>query len=1166
MTAFLEALEKLEVFGSVTKDAENNLLPLAVTGLSDVHKVSFISAICEKLNRRALIITDTEGTASKMQTDLNALSGGAYLIPAKDFSPAGIDAQSREYEHRRLGVLEKICEKDYHFIILSAASAVQLTLPQCELKKRTSTIRRAQDITQQKLIDILLKAGYVRSDLVDGVSQFSKRGDIVDFYPPQSEEPVRVDFWGDTIESIYRFSSTDQRRTAVLSSAEIVPVLETLFDSPEALAEKLETLLHNIARTKNEKAKLNIRNDIEKLKGGIRPAAEKYLPIAYSHLESVFDYCENDLLFVCESAKVQKSCKDSNALLNEDIKSYFENGILAKGLDKFTLSANETNEIFSSRGAVFLDTLPRGSYSVKLKGLYSVSAQTLPLWHGNIAQLTEDVAGFTVTKAKCAVMAGTPKNAKAVFNDLISDGVNAVYFPEIPSAFPRGTISVINGSLSSGFCYPKADFYLYSQGRAETQTTKSSKNRRHRAGEIHSLEDIYPGDYIVHNIHGIGIYDGVFPVETHGITKDYIKISYAKGDTLYVPVTQLDLVSKYIGAAENSRVKINSLGSGEWQKAKSRAKSGIKNIAKDLVELYAKRMRTKGFAFSRDGELQREFEIRFPYEETDDQIKCTTEIKRDMRSPHPMDRLLCGDVGFGKTEVALRAAFKCMADGKQVAMLVPTTILAMQHYQTISARMENFALSIEMLSRFRTAAEQKKIKDGLKKGTVDMVVGTHKLISKDITFHDLGLLIIDEEQRFGVAQKEKLKANFPDVDVLTLSATPIPRTLNMAMSGIRDMSVIEEAPQDRHPIQTYVLEFDFDILCEAIRKELRRGGQVYYLHNRVEDIESTVNRLHSEIPEAKIGVAHGKMNEKQLSEIWQKLLTGDIDILVCTTIIETGVDVPNVNTLIIENADHMGLAQLHQIRGRVGRSSRRASAYLTYRSSMELSEVATRRLEAVKEYTEFGSGFKIAMRDLEIRGAGNLLGAQQHGQMEAVGYDMYVKLLSKAIAEEKGEKEEDEAECLVDLPITAHISEKYIQSVPQRIGIYRRIADIRTESDARDVIDELTDRYGTPDSTVTGLIEISLLRALAAKSGVYEITQNGLCAILKVSDVDLYVIPVLQQELKRVIQINANNNKPFISIKLIKGDNLIETVKRALEIIQRRKQEEEKKNEGEKNA
>ncbi len=641
------------------------------------------------------------------------------------------------------------------------------------------------------------------------------------------------------------------------------------------------------------------------------------------------------------------------------------------------------------------------------------------------------------------------------------------------------------------------------------------------------------------------MFDGINKLEVGKITKDYIKIKYAKGDVLYVPVTQLDLVSKYIGPHEDDgrTVKLNKIGGKDWEKTRNKVRAAVKDMADQLIALYSKRQNSPGYAFSPDIDMQSDFERRFEYDETSDQLRAIDEIKGDMEKPYPMDRLLCGDVGFGKTEVALRAAFKCAADGKQCAILVPTTILAYQHYRTILKRFDGFPVEIEMLSRFRTPKEQEKILKNLKRGSLDIIVGTHRLVSKDVKFKDLGLLIVDEEQRFGVAQKEKLKELFPTVDVLTLSATPIPRTLNMAMTGIRDMSVIEEAPQDRYPVQTYVIEHDMGILCEAMEKELRRGGQVYYLHNRVESIESTAAKIKEMMPSARIAVAHGRMGEEELSEIWRDLLEGDIDILVCTTIIETGVDVPNCNTLIIEDADRLGLAQLHQIRGRVGRSTRRASAYFTFKRGKELSEIANRRLSAIREYTEFGSGFKIAMRDLEIRGAGNVLGAQQHGHMEAVGYDMYLQLLGEAVEEEKGEKPiSRKKECLIDMQIDAHIPDNYIKSIPQRLAVYRRIADIKNTEDAEDVKDELRDRFGEIPQSVQGLIDVSLLRNTAAAKGIYEIGQKGNSVILYVNDIDTNTVLNLSSMMRGRVSI-MDYGKKHIAVKIADGQSPLDTLK-----------------------
>ena len=657
------------------------------------------------------------------------------------------------------------------------------------------------------------------------------------------------------------------------------------------------------------------------------------------------------------------------------------------------------------------------------------------------------------------------------------------------------------------------------------------------------------GDYVVHAAHGIGVFEGIVKREVLGVPKDYIKIRYQGTDTLFVPVTQLDLVSKYIGKSEDGVVRLSKLGSAEWQKTRSRVRAAVADMAEELTALYKKRLSAVGFSFSPDTDWQRDFELRFPYEETDDQLRCIAEIKSDMESSRPMDRLLCGDVGFGKTEVALRAAFKCVNDSKQCAVLVPTTILAWQHYQTFTHRLEGFPVKVELLSRFRTPKQQAEIIKDLRRGQIDIIIGTHRLLQKDVEYHDLGLCIIDEEQRFGVAHKERFKELRESVDVLTLSATPIPRTLSMAMSGIRDMSIIEEAPQDRHPVQTYVIEQDWGILTEALRRELRRGGQAFYLHNRVESIDGCAAKLREFLPDARIAVAHGKMTEEQLSRIWQGLVDREIDILVCTTIIETGVDVPNCNTLIIEDADRMGLSQLYQLRGRVGRSGRRAYAYFTFRRGKALSEISEKRLEAIREFTSFGSGFRIAMRDLEIRGAGNILGSAQHGQMEAVGYDLYLRLLGDAIREQKGEKPVENLECLVDIQIEAHIPEKYIPSLAQRIDIYKKIAAIRSEEDWSDTMDELCDRFGEPPRSVEGLLDVALIRSRAAALGVREIDQRVGSLLFYSDRIDRGDLLALTKALPGRVLMNAGA-KPYLTVKLQKGQEPMAGIREVLTVLE----------------
>ena len=779
-----------------------------------------------------------------------------------------------------------------------------------------------------------------------------------------------------------------------------------------------------------------------------------------------------------------------------------------------------------------------------VRELVQLSASQLSTWSGEYAILKDDIEDYMKTGFCCVIFAGTPRGAQALTEDLQKD-FSAQLVRDVPSIDP-GRIYVLEGTLSAGMEYPQLKLAVISHAKTGSSRKKPAKAKK---GGIKNISDLNVGDYVVHVSHGIGIFEGIVKRDIHGVVKDYIKIRYAGSDMLFVPVTQLDLVTKYIGGKEDSVVKLNKLNSAEWAKTRARVKKAVKDMADELIKLYAKREAAQGYAFGPDTDWQNDFERRFPYDETDDQLRCIQEIKDDMEKPSPMDRLLCGDVGFGKTEVAIRAAFKCVMDGKQCAVLVPTTILAWQHYQTFRKRMEGFPVKVDILSRFRTPREQEQVLEELRRGQVDIVVGTHRLVQKDVKFKDLGLCIIDEEQRFGVKHKESFKEMRNNVDVLTLSATPIPRTLNMAMSGIRDMSTIEEAPQDRQPVQTYVMEHDWGILVQAISKELRRGGQVFYLHNRVDTIDRCAATIQQFLPDATVVVAHGKMSEEQLSKVWKRLLDHEIDILVCTTIIETGVDVSNCNTLIIEDADRLGLSQLYQIRGRVGRSSRRAFAYLTVTKGKALTDVATKRLEAIREFTTFGSGFRIAMRDLEIRGAGNILGAQQHGHMEAVGYEMYLKMLSEAVAVAKGEKPEvQNTECLVDIRIGAHIPEDYIESLPQRIDIYKKIASVENEKDASDIIDELIDRFGTPPEAVKGLVDVSLLRNMAAGLGIREISQRTDSLLFYPETVDMQAASRLAAGLKGRVMLNAGA-KPYLAVKVAKGEKPVDTMRLALTMM-----------------
>jgi len=1112
-------------------------LPIEANGLAGVHKALVISTLLKETERKAVLITADEAEAVRINEDLSVLGIKGLLLPSRDLFIGNITAVSKEYEHKRIDTLSKLLDGDFDLLLMSVEAATQYTLSPSALRNGTVSLSVGDTAELRELTETLLTAGYKRCELVEGTGQFALRGGILDVFAPGTDYPVRIEFWGDEVDSISTFDLFSQRREQQCDSVKILPAGETA-GRTDSLKEKLEGYLKTAKLSDKQEAVL--RNDIDALTSGVSFSLDRYLTFLCE--ATPFDYIEAPLVITSEIVAVRDRLKNISFQRNEDVSSYLEEGFLSKKTAELYMEEAELLSFISS--GLLLDNFLPSSVPFGLSELIPFDFKRNSPWSGDLAVLKEDIHYNLSVGGTVVIAAGSEKAAQILDTDLNTAGFKTMLLKEVKGLPNRGAVVTVGG-LSSGFEIPELKF-LFITHRYIQSEVKPAKKRNKNA--YNSLEELKFGDYVVHASHGIGIFDGINRITTGGVTKDYIKIKYAKGDILYVPVTQLDLVSRYIGGAEEGSLRLNRLGGQEWQKTRRRVKSAVKDMAKQLTALYAKRMSVKGHAFSEDTDLQSDFERRFEYDETDDQLRCINEIKNDMERPVPMDRLLCGDVGFGKTEVALRAAFKCISEGKQCAVLVPTTILAWQHYNTILKRLGEFPLEIRMLSRFVSPKAQQKTINELRRGSVDLVVGTHRLISKDVQFKDLGLVIIDEEQRFGVAQKEKLKENYPAVDVLTLSATPIPRTLNMAMSGLRDLSSIDEAPGDRHPVQTYVLEHNNGVILEAIRKELRRGGQVYYLHNRVETIDRVAYRIKEAIPEANVAVAHGKMGEEELSDVWKRLIEHEIDILVCTTIIETGVDVPNANTLIIEDADRFGLSQLHQLRGRVGRSPRRAYAYFCYRQGKGLSEIATKRLSAIREYTEFGSGFKIAMRDLEIRGAGSILGGEQSGNMEAVGYDMYLKLLSDAMKEEKGETPEPETECLVDLSISAHIPENYIESLPARLGIYRRIAEIKSSEDVSDVIDELCDRFGDPPKAVMGLIDIALFRSRAAANGIYEITQMPGALKLKINEIKEEQVARICDGLKgRAFLVPTE--EPYYTVKLLKGQSVSDALKEIAEIL-----------------
>ena len=872
------------------------------------------------------------------------------------------------------------------------------------------------------------------------------------------------------------------------------------------------------------------------------PASDRYMALIYPELATALDYVPEDAVFVlCDQSNLRRTARTRTEETGLQLDSLLQGGLVAGELCDYVCQWEDFCSKLSGRTTVYLDAFAGTAYPEECppKQLLPMIAKQLPGYGGNLDTAASDLAHYQKMEFASLVLCGSRRRAELLQEMLRERGLSAFLCIPLTTMPKPGQILLAEGTLPFGMEYPGSKLAVLTEGQliAKSAPKKKTKKTATNRQKLNSFTDLSPGDLVVHENYGIGRFVAMEQIKVDGAVKDYVKIAYQGSDTLFVPATQLDLVSKYIGGGgEDSNVRLNKIGTDAWQKTKTKARKAAKDMAGELIQLYAARKRQEGFAFGADTPWQKEFEDNFPYPETDDQLRCIAEIKSDMESPIPMDRLLCGDVGFGKTEVALRAVMKAVMDGKQVAILVPTTVLAQQHYNTAVARFRGFPVNIGVLSRFHSPTQQKKTLQKLETGLVDIVIGTHKLLQKTVKFKDLGLLIVDEEQRFGVSHKERLKEISKGVDVLTLSATPIPRTLNMALSGIRDMSTIEEPPADRYPVQTFVMEHNNAILDDAIRREIERGGQVYYLHNRVETIDQCAARLKNRIPGLSVAVAHGKMSEDALGDVMHAMADGDIQVLVCTTIIETGLDIPNANTLIIENADRFGLSQLHQLRGRVGRSTRHAYAYFTFRPDKSLTEIAEKRLAAVRDFAEFGSGFKIAMRDLEIRGAGNLLGAEQSGHMMSVGYDMYLKLLDEAVLEERGDTPR-EPECTADLNITANVDKDYVSRGEERMDLYRRMAAIREQADADDLLDEIIDRYGDPPKGVLNLIDVALLRANARKAHIQDIRQKGGEVQFTLTELNLEAISALcsDPDYKSRVQFVATAKDPTLRLKLSSG-------------------------------
>ena len=1159
MEHFLQQLAAIPEVAELIRRVDGGGCPAAVTGLQPVQRACVGAAVARASRRSAVFVCGDEREVRQLAGDLETLMGvRPVILLSREWQLRPGAVASREWERSRLAALYDMARGEAAVVVATADALMQRTLPPKLLNSLAVTLKTGGRADLKVLAESLLSAGYTRCDQVEGVGQFALRGGILDVFSPLMDQPVRCEFFDDEIDSMGSFDPATQRRTANVTSALLLPAAEVLPSAVPGGAADLAERLLRLAEKLEKKPRTvetaaQLREDAQRLQNGAEVGGlDRYLAAVYPKAAAGVHYLPAEsLVFLCESGRVDERVKNTLLQNKQDVEALLEAGVMAGEYGKLLLSAEELYTALEDHPVVMMESLPTSRRPLVPRGLLGMTARQLSSYGGSLETAVTDLEHYRGSGSAVLVLCGGESRANNLQRLLEERRIPAVLDLKNAGMPEPGEVRISMGALSAGCEWPTIHLAVLTEGQLTGTVRKRAKLKKESSRQkIQSYTDLSPGDLVVHVHHGVGRFAGIQRMPVDGVEKDYIKIDYAGGDCLYVPVTQLDQVSKYIGGGEDQeRARLNKLGGTEWAKQKTRAKKAAKDLAKGLTQLYAERQKRPGFAFSPDSPWQQEFEEAFPYAETDDQLRAIAEIKADMERPRPMDRLLCGDVGYGKTEVALRAVMKCVLDGKQAAILVPTTVLAQQHYATAVGRFRDFPVKIEVLSRFTTAKEQKRILSAARSGGVDLLIGTHKLLQKSVEFKDLGLLIIDEEQRFGVTHKERLKEISRQVDVLTLSATPIPRTLNMALSGLRDMSTIEEPPADRQPVQTYVLEHDWALLEDAMRRELSRGGQVYYLHNRVETIDLTASRIQKLLgPEVRVVTGHGKMGERELSAVMQAMVDGEADILVCTTIIETGIDIPNVNTLIIEDADRMGLSQLHQIRGRIGRSVRRAYAYLTFRRGKVLQENAAKRLAAIREYVEFGSGFKVAMRDLEIRGAGNLLGPEQSGYLMTVGYDLYLKLLEEAVLEEQGQEKQIETECSADLTVNAHIPDRYVPSPEQRMDLYRRIAAIRSDEDASDLLDEMLDRYGEAPKSVLALLDVALLRAAAARSGVADISQR--------KDVLKFTLGVFRPEaLVTVCGLHkykgrltiAAGDTPALTLKLSPGADVLETARTLVE-------------------
>ncbi len=1168
MKGFIEILDNLADFEEIRGGLAKGQSPLSVMGVGDSVCTHIAFSVCKKMGKTPLFVTSTEARARVLFDDLKFFYGEKTLLfPSRDLLFYDIEASANDIKKKRLDALNKLMSSPGEYAVVTTINALlSATVPKSVYVERMIELKVNDEIELDVLCDLMPELGYKREELVEAQGQFSIRGGIFDFFPFWSEMPFRIEFFDCVVDSIRQFypetqrtvSEGDEEITARITPAdEIVTSPEMLEKALQSLKKRLKKLISKDASDEVTQKLIQIlKRDVERLEEGIIfPSRDKYIPELYPEgIHTILDYLTDGyIVFLDDPARICETAKGEALQRSEMLKDLVERGILYGGKLTYNFDFLEAAKKFAELGAVNLCPLSHSNCEPKPKKLVSFTAKSLNNYGGKMEFFYDALRFYQKNKYRIIILAGSEHRCENLSRQLDDEGFSNRRADTLDELSKEGTITIVRGGLSRGFEYPLirtvviSDKEIFGGERRKRRRFKVDKKNK-----ISNFTDISVGDYVVHQNHGIGQYMGIERLSVEGAQKDYLKLVYKGGDFLYVPTDQLSYIYKHT-SSDVGKVKLNSLGGQDWNKAKQKVKSSCADMAKELTLLYAQRQSIRGIEFSKDTEWQHDFEAAFPYDETDDQLRCISEIKSDMEKPHPMERLLCGDVGYGKTEVAMRAAFKAVMDGYQVAYLVPTTILANQHYNNFRQRMKDYPVNISCLSRFSTTTQQKNVVKQLKSGECDIVIGTHKILQKNIEFKKLGLLIIDEEQRFGVGHKERIKEMKKEIDVLTLSATPIPRTLHMSMTGIRDMSVIAEPPEDRYPVATYVMEYDGDIVREAINREMSRGGQIYYLHNRVQGIEKTALEIEKMIPEARVATAHGKMSERELEGIMMDVSEGEIDVLVCTTIIETGLDIPNVNTIIIEDADRLGLAQLYQLRGRVGRSNRLAYAYLTYRRDKVLNEDAQKRLRAIREFTEFGSGFKIAMRDLEIRGTGNVIGPQQSGHMESVGYEMYCKLLAETVGEMQGIAAEEEVETKIDMPINAFIPEKFISAHAQRIGAYKKIASIESDVDLRDVYDELLDRYGDVPDSVSNLMELSLIRKMASKKKFTEVKgdKEHLTLLFEPENApDLCGLVVSDDFMKGRVQLK-NGKKPKVIYKIPTSKSVEEYLKNIKEFIEK---------------